>query len=99
MRTWLLTLYLFAGALGAQTTIRFSLLHDLPNPTGVAGPFVGTHGDAMIVAGGANSEGVASQCCVVAGTASLPDAGHPGTSNGKVVRSDVGGINAETPGT
>ena len=32
-------------------------LPPLPNPDGVAGPFVGTHGDMLIVAGGANFPG------------------------------------------
>ena len=40
----------------ASKTMRFkwSSLPDLPNDLGVAGPFVGVHNDALIVAGGAN---------------------------------------------
>ena len=34
--------------------LEYSQLADLPDPLGVAGPFVGVHGDALIVAGGAN---------------------------------------------
>lgn len=40
------------GAAGVQLT--WEELPPLPNPDGVAGPFVGVHGDALIVAGGAN---------------------------------------------
>jgi SSS family transporter len=32
----------------------FAALPDLPNELGVAGPFVGVHGEALVVAGGAN---------------------------------------------
>ncbi|RMF40851.1 MAG: sodium:solute symporter [Planctomycetota bacterium] len=34
--------------------LEWQALPDLPDPVGVAGPFVGTHGGALIVAGGAN---------------------------------------------
>ena len=40
-------------AAGRQV-LQWSQLPDLPNETGVAGPFAGVHNDAMIVAGGAN---------------------------------------------
>lgn len=35
-------------------TLDWGVLPDLPNPVGVAGPAVGVHNDALIVAGGAN---------------------------------------------
>jgi len=38
----------------ARGTLRWESLPDLPDPLGVAGPFVGVHNDALIVAGGAN---------------------------------------------
>jgi len=34
--------------------LKFEALPDVPDQLGVAGPFVGVHGDALIVAGGAN---------------------------------------------
>lgn len=45
-----------AGAAAAAEVSRlaWSALPPLPDPIGVAGPFVGTHEDAVIVAGGAN---------------------------------------------
>ena len=38
----------------AEGALRWEALPDLPEPLGVAGPFVGVHHDALIVAGGAN---------------------------------------------
>ena len=53
--------YLFAvllvigpSAMGAKARLAAKALPDLPNPIGVAGPFVGVHNNALIVAGGAN---------------------------------------------
>src|SRR5438128_828532 len=37
-----------------RIALRWNSLPDLPNPVGVAGPFVGVFNDALIVAGGAN---------------------------------------------
>ena len=34
--------------------LKAEALPDLPDPIGMAGPFVGVHNDALIVAGGAN---------------------------------------------
>lgn len=34
--------------------LRWTALPDLPNPLGIAGPFVGTHANVLMVAGGAN---------------------------------------------
>ena len=52
---WLVTLALQAGATEERgALLRAEALPDLPDPIGVAGPFVGVHGDALIVAGGAN---------------------------------------------
>ena len=55
----LVTVYLWAGvmlnAAEDDGRLRWSALPDLPDPIGVAGPFVGVHGeDALILAGGAN---------------------------------------------
>ena len=52
-------LFLFALACveivtGAEKKLDWESLPDLPNPVGMAGPFVGVHNDALIVAGGAN---------------------------------------------
>ena len=51
-------LALAIGCLNAVPALAVQLtweeLPPLPNPDGVAGPFVGVHGDALIVAGGAN---------------------------------------------
>lgn len=38
----------------AHAEVDWQALPDLPDPLGVAGPFVGVHNDALIVAGGAN---------------------------------------------
>lgn len=38
----------------AREALRWSKLPPLPDTPGLGGPFVGTHGDALIVAGGAN---------------------------------------------
>jgi len=38
----------------AQSMLQWQALPDLPDSIGVAGPFVGVHADALIVAGGAN---------------------------------------------
>ena len=44
-----------ASAIAAeQARLASKALPDLPDPIGVAGPFVGVHNDALIVAGGAN---------------------------------------------
>jgi len=40
----------------ANAEMDWQSLPELPNPVGVAGPFVGVHNDALIVAGGANFE-------------------------------------------
>ena len=37
-----------------STSLSWSELPQFPNSVGVAGPFVGVHNDALIVAGGAN---------------------------------------------
>ena len=39
---------------GKCTSLSWSELPQFPNSVGVAGPFVGVHNDALIVAGGAN---------------------------------------------
>jgi solute:Na+ symporter, SSS family len=41
-------------AASAPAKLEWTALPDLPNELGVAGPFVGVHNDALIVAGGAN---------------------------------------------
>ena len=41
-------------AAASLATLDWQSLPDLPDPIGVAGPFVGVHNDALIVAGGAN---------------------------------------------
>ncbi len=43
-----------AAETGAVRFLEYSQLVDLPDALGVAGPFVGVHKDALIVAGGAN---------------------------------------------
>ena len=44
-----------ASAIAAeQARLASKALPDLPDSIGVAGPFVGVHNDALIVAGGAN---------------------------------------------
>ena len=43
-----------ATAPNADAEVQWQALPDLPDPLGVAGPFVGVHNDALIVAGGAN---------------------------------------------
>ncbi len=43
-----------AGTSPARDWLDWRPLPSLPDPLGVAGPFVGAHGDALIVAGGAN---------------------------------------------
>ncbi len=43
-----------ATSLGTNSLLSFSPLPELPDPLGVAGPFVGVHRGALIVAGGAN---------------------------------------------
>jgi solute:Na+ symporter, SSS family len=53
-------LALLTGAAGdesvhaAEPMLRWEMLPSLPDALGVAGPFVGVHNDALIVAGGAN---------------------------------------------
>jgi solute:Na+ symporter, SSS family len=63
IHVWLiLSLILLIGsaAVGAEapspamTSLDWQSLPDLPNELGVAGPFVGVHNDALLVAGGAN---------------------------------------------
>jgi N-acetylneuraminic acid mutarotase len=49
--------WLLDGQAAEQPTVEelaFRFLPELPDPVGVAGPFVGVHGGALIVAGGAN---------------------------------------------
>jgi solute:Na+ symporter, SSS family len=41
-------------ALIAMVKLEWTALPDLPNELGVAGPFVGVHNGALVVAGGAN---------------------------------------------
>lgn len=43
-----------AARVDAGELLRWTALPDLPDPIGVAGPFVGTHAGAVVVAGGAN---------------------------------------------
>ena len=45
---------LAAAVFGAEKMLEWESLPGLPDPIGVAGPFVGVHNDALIVAGGAN---------------------------------------------
>ena len=40
--------------LWATQSLAWNKLPDLPNPLGVAGPFVGIHNDVLILSGGAN---------------------------------------------
>ena len=50
-----ITLLLAASVMaGEQARLAVKALPDLPDSIGVAGPFVGAHNDALIVAGGAN---------------------------------------------
>lgn len=50
-----ITLLLGASLMaGEREWLAANALPDLPDPIGVAGPFVGVHNDALIVAGGAN---------------------------------------------
>ena len=52
---FLLAFFLWGLPAFAQSgTLNWSELPPIPNPEGVAGPFVGVHNDALIVAGGAN---------------------------------------------
>ncbi|HDP34411.1 MAG TPA: sodium:solute symporter, partial [Candidatus Hydrogenedentes bacterium] len=44
----------FLPAMGSAAELQWEELPPLPNADGVAGPFVGVHQDALIVAGGAN---------------------------------------------
>ena len=39
---------------GERAQLAATALPDLPDPIGMAGPFVGVHNDVLIVAGGAN---------------------------------------------
>ena len=43
-----------ASLLAAENNLKWTALPDLPGGLGVAGPFVGVHNDALIIAGGAN---------------------------------------------
>ena len=47
-------LILAAPVWGSEKVLEWKPLPDLPDPIGVAGPFVGVHNDALIIAGGAN---------------------------------------------
>ena len=49
-------LFLFSVSALAEgkARLKWEALPDLPDPVGIAGPFVGVHNDALIVAGGAN---------------------------------------------
>ena len=52
---WVLLLAIALSSGGAvAAALDWQELPPLPNPAGVAGPFTGVHGDALIVAGGAN---------------------------------------------
>ncbi len=52
---WVLLLAIALSSGGAvAAALDWQELPSLPNPDGVAGPFTGVHGDALIVAGGAN---------------------------------------------
>ena len=60
---WSRGLTLFLALLGAATgraqegdahSLAFTSLPDLPDPLGFGGPLTGIHGEALIVAGGAN---------------------------------------------
>lgn len=58
-RLWLLAALLIACALGSAPTLSAQVLQwepqtPIPDELGVAGPFVGVHNQALIVAGGAN---------------------------------------------
>jgi len=56
IRILLLAVMLVSGPVASRATAGsdWHALPDLPDPLGVAGPFVGVHNDALIVAGGAN---------------------------------------------
>ncbi|HBJ35042.1 MAG TPA: sodium:solute symporter [Planctomycetaceae bacterium] len=56
LRILLLVAFLYTAflTLPAHAEVDWQSLPDLPDPLGVAGPFIGVHNDAMIVAGGAN---------------------------------------------
>ncbi|MEA3365209.1 MAG: hypothetical protein U9Q79_06160 [Candidatus Hydrogenedentes bacterium] len=55
LNIFLVAFFLPALPASAQpATLKWSELPPIPNPEGVAGPFVGVHNDALIVAGGAN---------------------------------------------
>lgn len=56
VRILLLILFLIGTSQATQlhAEVDWQSLPDLPDPRGVAGPFVGVHNDALIVAGGAN---------------------------------------------
>lgn len=51
---WIVLLASVSSFVCAGDRLNFNRLPDLPNELGVAGPFVGVHNDALIVAGGAN---------------------------------------------
>lgn len=46
--------FLFLVSAAGLEPLRWSGLPDVPGDLGVAGPFVGLHGDHLLVAGGAN---------------------------------------------
>lgn len=50
----LVLIFLLASGMAAAMELNWEALPPLPNAEGVAGPFVGIHRDALIVAGGAN---------------------------------------------
>ena len=55
MSRWIVSaLLLLFGVRAAYAEIDVGFLPDLPYTVGLAGPFVGTHNDALFVAGGAN---------------------------------------------
>jgi SSS family transporter len=94
------------GAFGARVAaqdenrIQWRVLPDLPNPVGVAGPFVGIHGDVLIVAGGANyPRGMPW----IAGKKAFHDTiyvfedGHWHTANSRLPRKVAYGVSISTP--
>ena len=57
MTTWLFTAGLSFAGENPTDALKWEYLAPLPDPIGVAGPFAGTHHNALIVAGGANFPG------------------------------------------
>lgn len=54
MKTKTALLFLLLAHAAAASQLQWDQLPPLPDPAGVAGPFVGIHGNALFVAGGAN---------------------------------------------